>query len=174
MSETAQQYTQRLLSYSEGSDALALQASAPDKLAALLEGRSNQELMAQPAPGKWSVAQVAAHMADAEVAISWRVRQILSTNTVPVQAYDQDAWANTFDYAHRDPQQSLAHYRAQREANVALLKSVPRELWDNYGEHAERGRESIAHLVKMVAGHDLNHLRQIEAILNQSNATAAD
>jgi hypothetical protein len=35
----------------------------------------------------------------------------------------------------------------------------------NYGMHQERGQESVAHIVKMAAGHDLNHLRQIEAIL---------
>lgn len=174
MPETAQQYTQRLLSYSEGDDPLELQAAAPAKLAALLSGRSSDELMRQPAPGKWSVAQIAAHLADAEVAISWRLRQILSTDAIAVPAYDQDAWANALDYAHRDPQQSLAHYRAQREANVTLLRSVPRKLWENFGIHAERGKETIVHMIKMVAGHDLNHLRQIEAILGKADASAAD
>jgi hypothetical protein len=52
-----------------------------------------------------------------------------------------------------------------REANLALLKSVPRKLWDNYGVHQERGNESVGHVVKMVAGHDLNPLQQIEKIL---------
>lgn len=106
-----------------------------------------------------------AHLADAELAISWRIRQILSKNAVPIQAYDQDVWAKTFGYAHRDPRQSLANFRALREANVALLKSVPRKLWDNYGVHEERGNESISHVVRMVAGHDLNHLQQIQRIL---------
>jgi hypothetical protein len=46
-----------------------------------------------------------------------------------------------------------------------LLKSVPRELWQNYGMHQERGQESVSYIVHMVAGHDINHLRQIEAIL---------
>jgi hypothetical protein len=99
------------------------------------------------------------------LAISWRIRQILSTNAVPIQAYDQDLWAKTFDYAHRDPRQSLAGFHSLREANVALLKSVPRKLWENYGVHAERGNESISHVVRMVAGHDLNHLQQVQRIL---------
>jgi hypothetical protein len=46
-----------------------------------------------------------------------------------------------------------------------LLKSVPRKLWENYGMHSERGKESVSRVVSMVAGHDLNHLRQIESIL---------
>ena len=165
MQETVQDYTQRLLSYGEGKDPLRLQQTAPNKLALLLKGKTGKQLMRRPAPDKWSVAEIAAHLADAELAISWRIRQILSNNAISIQAYDQDAWAKTFDYAHRDPRQSLASYRALREANVALLKSVPRKLWDNYGVHEERGNESISHVVRMVAGHDLNHLRQIEAIL---------
>jgi DinB family protein len=165
MQETVQDYTQRLLSYGEGKDPLRQQQAAPKKLALLLKGKSGKQLMRRPTPDKWSVAEIVAHLADAELAISWRIRQILSNNAIPIQAYDQDAWAKTFDYAHRDPRQSLASYRALREANVALLKSVPRKLWDNYGVHEERGNESISHVVRMVAGHDLNHLRQIEAIL---------
>jgi hypothetical protein len=165
MQETAQQYTQRLLSYAEGKDPLALQQAAPKKLATLLKGKSKKQLTRRPVPEKWSAAEIAAHLADAEVAISWRLRQILSTNTVPIQAYDQDSWAATFDYAHRDLKQSLETFRALRESNLALLKSVPRKLWDNYGIHQERGNESVTHMVRLIAGHDLNHLKQIEAIL---------
>ena len=165
MQETVQEYTQRLLSYGEGKDPLRLQQAAPKKLALLLKGKTGKQLMRRPGPDKWSVAEIVAHLADAELAISWRIRQILSNNAVPIQAYDQDRWAKTFDYAHRDPRQSLASFRSLREANVALLKSVPRKLWDNYGVHEERGHESISHVVRMVAGHDLNHLQQVQRIL---------
>ena len=92
----------------------------------------------------------------------------MASNAIPIQAYDQDLWAETFNYARRDPRQSLASFRALREANIALLKSVPRKLWENYGVHAERGNESVNHIVKMVAGHDLNHLQQIQKILQRS------
>jgi hypothetical protein len=165
MQETVQNYTQRLLSYGEGKDPLRLQQAAPKKLALLLKGKTGKQLMRRPAPDKWSIAEIVAHLADAELAISWRIRQILSNNAVPIQAYDQDVWAKTFDYARRDPRQSLANFRTLREANVTLLKSVPRKLWDNYGVHEERGNESVSHLVRMVAGHDLNHLQQIQRIL---------
>src|SRR5207248_2686392 len=104
MPETAPQYTQRLLSYIDGKKPLQLQQAAPRKLAALLKGRSKKQLTRRPAPDKWSAAEIAAHLADSEIAISWRLRQILSKNCIPIQAYDQDSWATTFDYAHRDPQ----------------------------------------------------------------------
>lgn len=168
MQETPQQYIQRILKNSEGQDPLRLQQTAPRKLASLLRGKTKKQLTRRPAPGKWSVGEIIAHLADAEIAISWRLRQILSSNGVSLQAYDQDAWANTFDYARRDPRQSLERYRVLREANLALLKTIPDALWDNYGMHQERGKESVAHMVRLTAGHDLNHLRQVENIIKTS------
>jgi hypothetical protein len=56
-----------------------------------------------------------------------------------------------------------------REANLALLKSLSPDQWKHYGQHAERGQESIEHIVRMVAGHDLNHIQQIERILAPSH-----
>ena len=165
MPETGEQYTQRLLSYGEGKDPLRLQQAAPKKLAKMLKGKNKKQLTRKPAPDKWSIAEIVAHLADAEIAIAWRLRQILSSNAIPIQAYDQNSWARTFDYARRDPRQSLANFTSLREANLALLKSVPRKLWENYGIHQERGNESVSHVVRMVAGHDINHLLQIEAIL---------
>jgi len=167
MKETPQQYAERVLSYAEGKEPLQILQATPKKLAALLKGKSKKQLTTRPEPGKWSVTEVAAHLADAEVAIAWRFRQILSTNGVSIQGYNQDAWAATFDYPHRDPRQSLESFAALRAANVALLKSVPRKLWENYGVHSERGNESVARVMSLVAGHDLNHLRQIESILKQ-------
>jgi len=163
--ETPQQYTQRILSYSEGGDALQLLELAPQKLASLLAGKNKEQIMRRSAPDKWSANEIAAHLSDTEIAVAWRIRQILGTNAIHVQAFDQDAWANTFDYEHRDPAVSVELFRVLRAANVALLKSVPKRLWDNYGVHEERGNESIAHMTRLMAGHDLNHLRQIEALV---------
>src|SRR5215472_4437288 len=131
MQETPQQYTQRLLNYAEGKEPLRLQQAAPKKLAALIKGKTRKQLTRRPAPGKWSVAEIMAHLADSEIAIGWRLRQILCSNGITLQAYDQDLWATTLDYAHRDPKQSLENYRVLREGNVAMLKAVPRNLWDN-------------------------------------------
>jgi hypothetical protein len=165
MPETVQEYTSRLLSYADGRDPLRLQQAAPKKIAQLIKGKTSKQLARKPAPDKWSIAEIVAHMADAEVAIAWRLRQVLSNNAVSLQAYDQDSWAKTFNYSRREPRQSLAYFTSLREANLTLLKSVSRKLWDNYGVHQERGNESINHVVRMVAGHDINHLRQIEGIL---------
>ncbi len=163
MQETVEQYTERLLSYTGTKDPLRLQRDALKKLASLLRGKSKQQMARRPTPGKWSAGEIFAHLADTETVVAWRLRQILATNGTPIQAYDQDAWAEAFKYARRDPKQSFATFRAAREGNLLLLKTVSRELWNNYGIHAERGQESITRLMKLTAGHDINHIRQIEA-----------
>jgi hypothetical protein len=169
MQETPQQYTQRMLNNIDGQDPLRLQQAAPKKLAALVRGKNKKQLTRRPTPGKWSVAEIMAHLADAEVVVSWRLRQILGSNGVSLQPFDQDVWASTLDYAHRDVKQSLETYRVLRDGNITLLKSIPKPLWDNYGVHQERGNESVAHIVRMTAGHDVNHLRQVEGILKPAH-----
>ena len=93
------------------------------------------------------------------------MRLILGTPGTPIQAFDQDAWVTSGHYEKRNPRKSLEQFRVLREANLALLKSLTPEQWKQYGMHSERGQETIERIVLMFAGHDLNHLKQIEAVL---------
>jgi uncharacterized damage-inducible protein DinB len=168
MQETPQQYTQRILSYINGKEPLRVQQETPNKLQKLIKPLSKAQLTRRPEPGKWSIAEVLAHLADAELVGSWRMRLIIGSNGVPIQAFDQDVWAETFAYSSRDPRVSLETFRVLRENNLRMLKALPKQLWENYGMHQERGKETIAHIVRMFAGHDLNHLAQVEKIAQQS------
>src|SRR5690242_1862094 len=98
MQETVQEYTKRLLSYGEGSDPFRLPQAAPRQLGSWLAGTTGRQLMRRPAAATSSVAGVVADLSDAELALSGRSRQVLSKNAAPIQAYDQDGWAKTFDY----------------------------------------------------------------------------
>jgi uncharacterized damage-inducible protein DinB len=164
MRETPQQYTKRILGYSEGKNALAVQSATAKKLASLTKGLTKSQLRRKPAPGKWSIAQILAHLADAELVLAWRLRQVLGANGTTIQPFDQDVWSDIFQYENADPKTSLELFRSVRAANLALLKRVPKNLWTNYGMHQERGKETVTHIVQMIAGHDLNHLRQVEEI----------
>jgi uncharacterized damage-inducible protein DinB len=166
--ETPQEYTQRILAYADNQEPLRVQQTTPKKLSTLIRKLNKKQLTKRPAPGKWSIAEILAHLADTELAVGWRMRMILSQNGTPLQAFDQDAWANTFNYRRRDAKSSLETFRVLRENNLGVLKSIPKTLWENYGMHQERGKESIAHIVRMLAGHDLNHLHQIEKIAKES------
>jgi len=165
MSETAQQYTQRILANAQGQNPLKLQSATTKKLARLVKGVPTAKLRKRPAPDKWSVAEILAHLADVEIVVGWRMRSILGAPGTPIQAFDQDAWVIAGHYAKRDPRKSIEQHRVVREANLALLKSLSSDQWKHYGQHAERGQESIERIVGMIAGHDVNHLRQIERIL---------
>jgi uncharacterized damage-inducible protein DinB len=172
MQETPQQYTQRILGYMNGKEPLQVQQETPKKLQKLVKPLSKAQLARRPEPNKWSITEILAHLADAELVGSWRMRLIIGSNGVPIQAFDQDVWAETFAYARRETKISLETFRVLRENNLRMLKALPKDLWENYGMHQERGKETIAHIVRMFAGHDLNHLAQIEKIARASRSKA--
>jgi hypothetical protein len=166
--KAADAYKARILSYQEGADFLVLQAAAPGKLASLIEGLSSEELSRRPAPDKWSIQELVAHLADDELVGGYRIRMILSAPGTEIQAFDQDVWSRTGRYDRTDVRLSLEMFSVLREANLALLDALRAEEWDLFGVHAERGVESIRDIAMYYAGHDLNHFKQIEAI--RSNA----
>jgi hypothetical protein len=165
MKETPQEYTKRMLGNVEGVNPLKVEAGTAKKLERLLKGVPASKLRKRPAPEKWSVAEILAHLADSEIVRGWRMRQILGAPGTTIQAFDQNVWAISGHYEKRDPRKSLELFRVVREANLALLKSLRPEQWKHHGVHVERGEESIEHIVQMNAGHDINHTKQVERIL---------
>jgi hypothetical protein len=162
--EAAASYKARILGFQEGADFLVLQAAAPDRLAALVAGLSTTRLTRRPAADKWSIQEVAAHLADDELVGGYRLRMILSSPGTAIQAFDQDVWARTGRYGQRDVRASVELFRVLRQANLELLRSLSAEEWEMWGVHSERGVESIRDIARYFAGHDINHFRQIEAI----------
>jgi hypothetical protein len=165
MNESAQQYTQRITAHVEGKQPLAVQAATAKALERLIKRVPASKLRKRPAADKWSVSEIVAHLGDAEIVIGFRMRLILGAPGTPIAAYDQNSWLTSGHYEKRDPRKSVALFRVVREANLALLKSLTPVQWKHHGMHSERGQETIEHIVRMTAGHDLNHLQQIERIL---------
>lgn len=167
MNETAQQYIQRITAHVEGKQPLAVQAATAKKLKRIVKGLPTAKLRKRPAPDKWSVSEILAHLADTEIVLGFRMRQILSAPGTPIAAVDQDSWVTSGHYEKRDPRKSVEQFRVVREANLVLLKSLTPQQWKHHGMHSERGLETIEHIVRMYAGHDINHLQQIERILSE-------
>jgi DinB superfamily len=165
MKETPEQYTKRVVNYLDGKQPLTVQAATAKKLERLIKDVTPAKLRKRPAADKWSVSEILAHLADAEIVGAFRMRFILGAPGTPITAFDQDSWVISGHYEKRNPHKSLEQFRTVREANLALLKSLTPDQWKHYGMHSERGQESIEHIVRMFAGHDLNHLKQIEGIL---------
>jgi hypothetical protein len=165
MSETAAQYTQRIVGHVKEQQPMVVQAATAKKIERLMKGASAGKLRKRPGPEKWSVSEIVAHLADAEIVIGFRMRLILGAPGTPIVAFDQNSWASSGHYEKRDARKSVEQFRVTREANLALLKSLTPEQWKHFGIHSERGQETIEHIVRMTAGHDVNHLQQIERIL---------
>jgi len=165
MPETAQEYIARILGNSEGQDGLAVLGQTAARLKALVDTTRPEKWRQRPAHGRWSAGEVLAHLADAELVTAWRVRSILASNGTPLQAFDQDAWADAFRYSDIDPAESLQTFTAARASLLSLLGRVDPSRHSHHGLHAERGKETIGHLIRLNAGHDINHLKQIEALV---------
>ncbi len=141
-------------------------SETPRCLAQLMETIGPQRLEISPAPGKWSARDIIAHLADAEVAFAFRLRQTLAEDHHVIQPFDQDLWARS--YPGCDAQLALAALTALRAWNVALIGSVqPRHLSKTV-TRPERGTMTFQTIVETMAGHDRNHIQQIEAIAGQT------
>jgi DinB superfamily len=158
-------YATRLLAYTEGKDPLAMQSDAPSILADLIRGVLPAKLTARPAPDKWSVGEILAHLAEDELTSSWRYRQMLEHSGIALAGFDQDLWAKLGKYSEWKPQESLEMFRLLREANLRLLGALSPDQWQCFGVHTERGKITVRDLARHMAGHDINHIEQMRLIL---------
>ena len=113
-------------------------------------------------PGKWTGKQILAHLADAEVGVGFRIRQVLAEDHHRIQPFDESAWARR--YQDVDHETALASFQALRRWNLALLRRLGPQDLAREAFHPERGPETLDTIVRLLAGHDLNHLAQLERI----------
>ena len=161
---TGSAYIQLLLDTLGDQEPLPIHQSTPTKVRKAIAGLDAATLRKPEKPGKWSILEVIQHLADSELVYGYRLRMIVSHPTPDIQGFDQDLWARELDYQNRDAAQALEEFRTQREANVRLLTSLGPKKLERYGNHSERGKESVAKMMKLYAAHDLVHLQQIERI----------
>jgi uncharacterized damage-inducible protein DinB len=112
-------------------------------------------------PGKWSIVEILQHLADSELVWGYRLRKVLAEDRPELTGYDQDLWATRLGYASALREHALATFSALRAANVRLLEDATPADLDRVGLHAERGPESVRHMIRLYAGHDLLHRNQI-------------
>lgn len=157
-------YVSALLELLGTREPLAVLRDMPAALTRAIDGLSPQQLRQPERPGKWSIAQVLQHLADAEVAVAWRVRLILAQDRPQLTGYDQDSWAERLQYEQAQPADALEQFGALRRSNVRLIERASPADLKRVGLHSERGEESLEHLRNLCAGHDLLHLRQIDRV----------
>jgi uncharacterized damage-inducible protein DinB len=162
--EHATAYIAALLDLLGSRDPLTVVRATPAALARAIQGLSGEQLRKPERPGRWSIGQVLQHLADSDLVWGWRVRLILAQDRPTLTGYDQDLWAERLHYADSDPAESLETFGVLRRANIRLIERASPADLKRVGVHSERGDESLEHLRRLYAGHDLMHLAQIERI----------
>lgn len=129
-----------------------------------IRGLNKSELSTPETAGKWSINHVLRHLADSEIVWGWRMRMVLAHDRPPITGYDQDAWADRLRYGQADAEESIAEFGVLRGGNLRLLRQASADDMKRVGVHSERGEESVAHMMKLYAGHDLLHINQIRRV----------
>lgn len=144
-------------------DPQAVIAETPTRLARVLDALSTEQIETRPAPNKWSVREIIAHLADCEIAWSWRLRYAYGAEQPVLQPFDQDAWARVYTaYTYADARRTFAALRAWNVAFVGGLSDADKR---KAVTHPERGEETLWTTVEIMAGHDLHHLAGLEKML---------
>jgi uncharacterized damage-inducible protein DinB len=120
------------------------------------------EQLARPeAAGKWSIVEILQHLADSELVWGYRLRKVLAEERPELTGFDQDLWAQRLGYAAISREESLAVFGTLRDSHLRLLSALTDADLDRVGIHSERGEESVRHMIRLYAGHDLVHRNQI-------------
>jgi hypothetical protein len=152
---------------SEISDLLERFRRGPELLAMALTGVFGEEEDFVTAPGKWSIRQIVAHLADTELVYAHRMRQMVAEENPTLIAFDQEAWTKNLNYARRKPKQSLESFRHMRAENYELLKELPEGAYARAGNHSERGPVTLGSQVEVLAEHAESHVRQMQGIRDE-------
>jgi DinB family protein len=137
-------------------------AATPGQVSALLKKMGDAKIAKSPAPGKWSPAEIVCHLADCELVFAFRLRQTLAEDGPTIQPFDQEKWAAT--YAEIGAGEALGVWSALRGWNLLLIKEAMPRSADRKVTHPERGTMTFRTIVETMAGHDINHLGQLQRI----------
>ncbi|HEX2205557.1 MAG TPA: DinB family protein [Longimicrobium sp.] len=109
------------------------------------------------APGKWSVREVAGHIADTERIMAYRALRIARGDATPLPGFDENAYVPPSGFDAR-PLASLAEeWAAVRRATLPLFRHLDAEGWARRGT-ASDAAVSVRALAHIIAGHAEHHL----------------
>jgi len=136
-------------------------SETPFRIQAMLEPWPADRFERSYAPGKWSARRILIHLAQTELALGTRVRYALSGDGYRAQSFSQDAWL-PLDEA-MDGRMALQVYTTLRRMNAAMFRALSPAQRARAFEHPEYGTLTVEWVIAQMAGHDIHHMKQLEA-----------
>ena len=162
--EQAGAYTAAILDLLGTRDPTDVLERTDEAIRSAIAGVSDAQLSQPESSGKWSLRHVVQHLADSELVWGYRLRIVLAQERPPLTGYDQDLWSERLHYERTPIDEALDRFAVLRRSNLRLLADASPGDLQRVGVHAERGEESVGHMLRLYAGHDLLHLRQLARI----------
>ena len=116
-----------------------------------------------PGAGQWSILEIAAHLADAELLASARIRRVITQDRPEMYGYNQELWAKSLAYRRQKIEAVSARFALLRRENAALLEMIGEEAWRLKGRHDEYGELSLRELIEDYITHTTKHLDQMRS-----------
>ena len=113
------------------------------------------------APGKWTVRQLLAHLADIELVWLYRISKALAEPGCAIDAVDGDAWAVELDYANRPILINKELFHSARSQVLYFIEALPEEHLHRRTRHPEYGELTVWEMLERLAEHTEHHLAQI-------------
>lgn len=172
----------------EGREPLSAMRDKVARIRAVVSGWRPEQFERSYAPGKWNARQILTHLAQTEIALGYRARMALTTPGYAAQSFDQDVWmsieagragrsagasgAGTAGGASGEASgasglsgaEMLDAFLGLAAMNIALLASLSDADRAVALSHPEYGSLTVDWMIHQMAGHQIHHLKQLEAI----------
>jgi hypothetical protein len=148
---------------SEPNGIIAKYRRQADEMEEFLSNCPADAVIRSPAVGRWSILEIAAHLADAELLASTRIRRIITQDRPEMRGYKQELWAQSLAYGQQKIEAMSARFVILRRENAALLEMIGEEVWRLNGRHDEYGELSLRELIEDYITHTAKHLDQMRA-----------
>lgn len=135
-------------------------------VAEAVSGRSDEELDARPAPGKWTAREIVHHLADSEMTSAIRLRLLVATANPQIVGYDQEEFARKLRYDKRPIEASLEAFNAARRTTAEILETLTPAEWLRQGTHTEHGAYGVERWLEIYSVHAHRHAEQIVVAVN--------
>jgi len=109
------------------------------------------------APGKFSIAEVLAHIIDSERIFAYRALCFARNDTTSFPGFDHDGYARASNADRRTKSSLETEYLTVRSSTIELFRTFDEVAWTRVGT-ANNFQMSVRALPFVIVGHELHHL----------------